>query len=86
MDRRGLRPPHDVERYRLMGIAADTANFEIDETGIEGVAERRRWLRRTAIAEHTRVPRFGGEPVGFLARLLGPFSRGRDRTAVNGLA
>ena len=68
MDRRRLRSPHDVERDGLMGVAAQTFHFEIAITGIERVAERGRWLRRTLKAEHALVPRLAGEPVGFLAR------------------
>jgi hypothetical protein len=36
--------------------------------GIECIAERRRWLRWPAQAEHALVSGFAGELVGFLAR------------------
>ena len=42
MDRRGLRSPHDVQRHGLMRVAAEAADFEIEVTSIEGIAERRR--------------------------------------------
>jgi len=35
--------------------------------GIERIAERGRWLRRSLKAEHPLVPRLDGEPVGLLA-------------------
>jgi hypothetical protein len=37
------------------------------ESGVDGVAKRRRRLRGTAIAEHALVPRFARKFVGFLA-------------------
>ena len=84
MDGRGLWQPHDVERDGLMmRVAAEAANFEIEVTGIEG-AERRRWLRWPAIAEHPLIPRFAGKPVGFLAGSGGALSRGPDGRAENG--
>jgi hypothetical protein len=51
MDRGGLWPSHDVERDGLMRVAAEAADFEIEVTCIEGVAECRRRLRGSAIAE-----------------------------------
>ena len=41
MDRRRLRPPHDIERDRLMRIEAEALHFEIEVTGVERIAERR---------------------------------------------
>ncbi len=35
MDRRRLRPPHDVERDGLMRIAAEAFHFEIEVTRVE---------------------------------------------------
>ena len=84
MDRRGLWPPHDVERNGLMGVAAEAPHFEIEVAGIESIAERRRRLRRAAIAEHALVPRFAGKAVGFLAGSGGALSRGPDGRAENG--
>jgi hypothetical protein len=40
MDRCGLWPSYDVERDGLMRVAAEAADFEIEVTRIEGVAER----------------------------------------------
>jgi len=86
MDRRCLRSPHDVEGNGLVGVAAQAFHFEIAVPGIEGAAQRGRWLRRTLKAEHALVPRLAGEPVGVLACLGGPLCRCPDRCAVNGLA
>ena len=86
MDWRGLGPSHYVERHGLVRVAAEASHFEIKVTSIEGIAERRRRLRRTAIAEHARVPRFAGKAVGFLAGSGGPFSRGPDGRAEHALA
>ena len=56
-----------------MRVAAKAFHFEIAIPGIERIAERGRWLRRTLKAEHALVPRIAGEPVGFLAGSRGPF-------------
>ena len=86
MDRRCLRSPHDVERHGLVRVAAEAFYFEIAKPGVDGVAQRGRWLRRTLKAEHALVPRLDGEPVGFLACFRRPLCRCPDRCAVNGLA
>ena len=83
MDRRRLRSPHDVERDGLMRVAAKAFHFEIAEPGVDRVAQRGRWLRRTLKAKHALVPRLDGEPVGFLARFRRPLCRRPDRCAVN---
>jgi hypothetical protein len=67
VNRRRLWPSHDVERDRLMRVAAEAADFEIEVASIDGIAERRRWLRGTAIAEPPLVPRVASKPVGLLA-------------------
>jgi hypothetical protein len=67
VDRGRLRAPHDVERHRLVRVAAKAFDFEIAVARIERVAQRRRWLRRTLKPEHALIPRLDGEPVGFLA-------------------
>jgi hypothetical protein len=86
MDRRCLRSPHDVEGNGLMRAAAKAFHFEIAKSGVDRVAERGRWLLRTLKAEHALIPRFTGEPVGFLAGFRRPLCRCPDRSAVNGLA
>jgi hypothetical protein len=40
VDRRRLRPPHDIERDRLVGIATQAANLEVPISCVERVAER----------------------------------------------
>jgi hypothetical protein len=86
MDRRCLRSPHDVEGNGLMRVAAKPFHFEIAKPDVDRVAQRRRWLRRALKAEHARVPRLGGEPVGFLARFRCPVCCRPSRCAVDGLA
>ena len=86
MDRRCLRSPHDVEGNGLVRVAAKAFHFEIAEPGVDRIAERGRWLRRTLKAEHPLVPRLDGEPVGFLARFRRPLCSCSDRCAVDGLA
>jgi hypothetical protein len=77
---------HDIERDGLVRVAAKAADFEIAKARVEGVAQRRRWLRRSLKAEHALVPRLAGEPVGFQARFCRPLSRRSDRRAVDGFA
>jgi hypothetical protein len=86
MDGRRLWPPHDVERHGLMCIAAEASDFEISVTSIQGITQGGRWLGRSLVAKHARIPRLAGKAVGFLARLGGALSRRPDRTAVNGFA
>jgi hypothetical protein len=50
-----------------MRVAAKAFHFEITKPGVDRVAQRRRWLRRTLKAEHALVSRLAGEPVGVLA-------------------
>ena len=47
MDRRRLRPPHDVEGDSLVGIATEASDFEKSVTSIERVAQSRRGLGRS---------------------------------------
>jgi hypothetical protein len=65
-----LRPANDVERYRRMRVAAKIANFKIAVASIQGITQRRRWLGWSLEAEHPKIPRFAGEPLGLLARSL----------------
>ncbi len=55
-----------------MRIAAEALHFEIEVTGVECIAERGGRLRRSLKSEHPFVPRFAGEPIGFLTCLGGP--------------
>jgi hypothetical protein len=86
MDRRGLRAPDSFERDGLMGIAAEAADLKLGVAGVEGVAERRRWLRRALEGEHALGPGITGEFVGLLARFSGALSCHSDRGAVQPVA
>ena len=86
VDRGGFWPSHDVQSDGLVRVATKTTDFEIEESGVEGVAQRRRRLGRAAIAEHTPIPDFACKFFGFLAGSGRAFSRSPDRTAVNCLA
>ena len=70
----------------MVRVAAEASDFEIEESGVDGVAKCRRWLRGATIAEHALIPCFAGKFVGFLASLSGALSRRSDRTAVNGFS
>jgi hypothetical protein len=85
MDWRALPPANDVERHRLMSIAAEAADFEIEVPRIQRVPQCRRRLRGTLVAEHALVSGFAGEPIRNLARLPGALRRCADRCAINAL-
>ena len=72
MDGSRLRPPHDIQSYGLMGIAAQAFDFEISIASVESIAECRGRLRRSLKAEPALIPRLAGEPIRLLARLSGP--------------
>ena len=69
-----------------MRVAGKAFDFEIAVSGVEGVAERGRWLRLTLKAEHALVPRLAREPVGFRACFRRPLCRRPDRATENALA
>jgi len=46
MDRGRLRPANDVERDRLVGLAAKAFYFQIGISAVDGITEGRRGLRR----------------------------------------
>ena len=83
VDGRRLRPADDVERDRLMGLAAEAANFQKAIAGIEGIAEPGRRLRRAAQSLHALVPGVAGELVSFLPGSRSALSRCADRDAVH---
>ena len=70
MDRRRLRTAHYVEGDGLVGVATEAADLQISVTRVQGVADCRRRLGRSLVAEHPVIPDFKGEPVGHLARRL----------------
>ena len=84
MDRRCLRPAHDVQRHRLMRVAAQAFHFEIAKAGVDSITQRGRWLRRPLEAEHALVPRLAGQTVSGLARFRCPFGSGANGRAVYG--
>jgi len=63
VNRHRLGAPDDVERDRLVGIAANATNLEINVPCIERVADRRRQLRWPLQPEHAFVPCLAGEPI-----------------------
>jgi hypothetical protein len=65
-----------------MRVAAETADFKVAKTGIEGVSECRRRLRRPLVSKHQMVPGNAGQLVGFFARVSGALVRRPDRRAL----
>jgi len=83
MDRCRLWSADDIEGNGLVGVASDATDFQKAIAGVERVAERRRWLRRSLEAEHAFIPCFDRQPIGLLARFAGPLGGGADRGAVD---
>ena len=83
MDWRRLRSPDDVQRHRLMRVAAQAFHFEVAVPGVNRIAQRRRRLRRPLEAEHPLIPGLAGQTVGGLARLRCLFCGGPNRRPVN---
>ena len=86
VDGSGLRPANDVQRHRLVRVAAEAANLKIKVSGIQRIAQSWRWLGGSPVPEHTLVPSHAGEPVRLLSRVLRSFRGGPNRTAVDGFA
>jgi hypothetical protein len=86
MNRRRLRSAHDVERDRLMRVAAKAFHFEIAVTGVSASPSAGDGGAGPLEAEHALVPRIAGQPVGLLSGFRRPLCRRPDRCAVDGLA
>ena len=85
VDRRCLRPPHDRQCHSLM-VSQPRQRTSIAVSGIEGVAETRRWLSRSFETQHTLVPGDTRYTVSFLPSLGRALRRMPDRTAIDALA
>ena len=87
MNRRRFRSPHDVEGNCLMRVAAKAFHFEIAEPGVDRIAQRRRWLRRSLKAEHALVPRLdrraGRLPCGLPSPAQPPPGSMRRRSSLS---
>src|SRR6516162_154255 len=79
MNGRCLWSPDDIERDRLVRVAAQASHFEIAKPGVDRVAQRRGWLRRTPKAEHALVPRVTRKTVSFPASFRRQLCRRPDR-------
>ena len=60
VDRRPLRPPDDIQRDSLVGLAAEALHLEVSVSGVERVAERRGRLGRPLEGEHVGLTRLAG--------------------------
>src|SRR5947209_12557105 len=77
----------DVECDSLVSVTPEAPNFQVGMiAGVDGVADRRWWLRRAAVTKHALVPGIAGQPIGFPTRAGCTFSGGADRRAINPFA
>ena len=81
VDGRPFRPPHDVERHRLRGLAAEALHLEVAIAGVQRIAEGRGGLGRPLKGEHAGVPRLAGRGVGRQPGFLSPLGQVPDRGA-----
>jgi hypothetical protein len=81
-----LRPADDVQGHCLMRIAAEAADLKIEISGIKSIAQSGGGLCWPLVSEHTLIPRYASETVGFLPSLGRALRRMPDRTAVDALA
>jgi hypothetical protein len=86
MDGGRFRSADDVQSHRLVRIAAKAADLKIEVSGVQCVAQSRRWLCRSLVPEHALVPSLAGQPVRFLPGGRCTFGRMPDRTSVDTLA
>jgi hypothetical protein len=69
-----------------VGVAAKATDLKVPVPGVQGIADGRRRLGRSLVAEHPVIPGLNREPVGHLARFLGALRRIADRLAVDDLS
>jgi hypothetical protein len=81
-----LWPANDIQRDRLMGIAAEAANLKIEVSGIECVPHGRGGLCRALVPEHSLIPGLARQAVGNLAGFLCALCRRANGTAVDRLS
>jgi hypothetical protein len=65
-----LRPADDIQRHRLVSVAAEAADLKVEISGVQGVSQRRGVLSRALVSKHPLVPSLTRQPVSFLARFL----------------
>jgi hypothetical protein len=83
MDRGRFRPANDVERHRLVRLAAKAFDFEIGIAAVEGVTESRGGLRRPLESQHALAPGGAGEMVRDPAGFCGLLRRMPDGCAID---
>jgi hypothetical protein len=86
VDGRRLRPAYDIQRHRLVRVAAEAADLKIEISCVQSVGEARRGLSRSFESEHALVPGDTCQTVSFLPSLGRALRRLPDRTAVTALA
>src|SRR4051812_17417551 len=86
VDRCRFRPSNHIQRDGLVSVATEAGDFKIAVTGIEGIAEGWRRLRRPFVAEQPHVPSLTRETIGFPARLLGALRGSPDGGTVDALS
>jgi hypothetical protein len=86
VDRRRLRPAHDIQRHRLVRVAPEAADLKVKIARVQSVAEAGRGLSGSFESEHALVPGDTRQPVSFLPSLGRALRRMPNRTPVNALS
>jgi hypothetical protein len=59
----GFRPADDIQRHRLMRIAAEAADLKVEISCVEGIAQRRGRMGWPLVPEHAGIPRLARRPT-----------------------
>jgi hypothetical protein len=59
-----LPPPHDIQGDRLVGVAAEAFDFEVEIAGVQRIGQRRGGLGGTVECQHAFVPSLAGKLIG----------------------
>jgi hypothetical protein len=83
VDRGCHRSADDIQRHRLMRVAAEQQRtLKVEVSCVEGISQCRGRLGRPLESEHPLVPGNTSKPVGFLPSFGSALRRMSDRTAV----
>jgi hypothetical protein len=86
VDGRRLRPADDIQRRRLVRVAAKAADLKVKIPGVQCITQRGRRLGWSFETEHPLVPSRTGQSIGILARRGRALRRCPDRAAIDCLS
>jgi hypothetical protein len=78
VDGGSLRSTDNIQHYRLVRVAAEATDLQVEIPRVQGVAQSGRWLGRTFETQHALVPGNACETVSFLTSFGGTLRRMPD--------